>query len=195
MKLDYLDGATPLTTQELEELIPTISIQRELNELEKANIKIGVEWAENSRFLKKELLSYTGLFRLHKKLFDQVWKWAGTQRKSEVNIGNVSPHQISERIHQLCLDTQFWIENKTYPLDKIAIRFHHSLVFIHPFVNGNGRHARIATDLLLLYNGNSIFSWGAGDLAAAGEVRSRYIAALRAADRGDYAGLLEFARS
>jgi fido (protein-threonine AMPylation protein) len=68
-------------------------------------------------------------------------------------------------------------------------------VVIHPFPNGNGRHARLMTDVLLRRNGVSAFSWGGANLEAAGDARERYLAALRAADAGDFKPLLEFVRS
>ncbi len=169
MKFEYPAGSTPQFLDEIEGLVPSINTQGELNELEKANIKIGIAWAEKSRLLKRELLTYSGLLRLHKELFGQVWRWAGSQRKSEKNVG-VAPHQIAQSVHQLCADTEFWIANKTYGWDEIGVRFHHRLVFIHPFVNGNGRLARIAADLLLTYNKSRAFSWGADNLIAEGDV-------------------------
>lgn len=193
MKLDYPVGATPLNPDELEGLILAVRTQGELNELEKANIRIGYEWAEKSRLLRKELLTYSGLFRLHKELFGKVWEWAGTQRVSEKNLG-VAPHQISQELHKLCMDVKYWIENKIYKWDEVAVRFHHRLVLIHPFVNGNGRLARIAADLLLIYNDQEVFTWGAGDLMDEGLARKSYIDALRQADRGDYAALAKFVR-
>lgn len=194
MKLDYPTGSTPLDLDEVEALIPAITTQAELNELEKANILIGIAWAEKSRLLKRDLLTYSGLLRLHRELFGKVWRWAGSQRKSEKNIG-APPHRIAQDVHQLCSDTEFWIAQETYDWDEIAVRFHHRLVSIHPFVNGNGRLARIAADLLLAYHDRDVFTWGAHDLVTENVLRKRYISALRAADSGDYRKLIEFVRT
>lgn len=194
MKFQYPFGATPLNPDEVDGLIPSISTQGELNELEKANIRNGIEWAEKSRLLRRDLLTYSGLLRLHQELFGKVWKWAGVQRKSEKNIG-VAPYQIAPETQKLCEDIKFWINNKTHNWDEIGVRFHHRLVFIHPFVNGNGRLARIASDLLLTYHNHEAFTWGAGDLWAEGEVRKSYIDALRKADGGDFAALMRFVRT
>jgi len=194
MKFEYPVGATPLDPDEAAGLIPSISTQGELNELEKANIKIGIEWAEKSRLLKRDLLTFSGLLRLHKELFGNVWSWTGSQRISEKGIG-VAPHRVGQDVAQLCGDTQYWIKNKTYEWNEIAVRFHHRLVFIHPFNNGNGRLARIAADLLLTYNSCPSFTWGAGDLITESDVRKNYIDALKQADRGDYAPLLRFVRT
>ncbi len=194
MKIEYPIGATPLNPDELEGLIPSIGTQGELNELEKANIRSGIEWARKSRILKSSLLTYSGLMKLHRRLFGSVWSWAGSQRGSEKNIG-VSPHKIPEEVGKLCDDVKFWIDNKTYDWDEIGVRFHHRLVFVHPFVNGNGRLARIATDLLMAYNNCKLFTWSAGDLVSEGEIRDAYICALKDADRGNYATLRRFVRT
>ncbi len=193
MKLEYPIGATPLDAHELDGLIPSVRTQGELNELEKANIRLGIEWAEKSRLLRRELLTYSGLFRLHKELFGKVWEWAGTQRVSEKNLG-IASHQIAQELPKLCEDVQYWIKNKTYAWDEIGVRFHHRLVSIHPFVNGNGRLARIACDLLLIYHKRDAFTWGVENLMAEGDVRKNYIDALRQADRGDYAPLMMLVR-
>ena len=194
MKFEYPFGATPLEPEDIEQLIPTINTQDELNSLEKINIQMGLVWAEKSRLLKRELLTYSGLLRLHKELFSKVWKWAGKPRPTEKNSG-VAPHQISSETHKLCEDVKFWILNQTYDWDEIGVRFHHRLVFIHPFVNGNGRHSRIATDLLLMHNDIKPFSWGAGDLTSEGELRKNYITSLKDADKGDFLKLMFFVRS
>ena len=92
-------------------------------------------------------------------------------------------------------NVQYWLENETYSLDELAIRFHHKLVWIHPFPNGNGRWSRLATDLLLEFNGGNKFSWGSDDLSHENDDRSRYIKALRVADEHkDFNDLLRFAR-
>jgi len=135
------------------------------------------------------------LRQLHKRMFGNVWKWAGQYRTSNKNIG-VFSELIGTELHKLIDDIRFWIENETFPPDEIAARFHHRLVAIHPFVNGNGRHARLMTDLLLEKQlGRPRFSWGEATLEEEGRARSRYIAALRSADQGDYSLLMQFVRS
>lgn len=128
-------------------------------------------------------------------MFGKVWRWAGTFRKSDKNIGGPW-YQIGPRLHGLCEDTKLWIENRTMPPDEIAARFHHRLVQIHPFPNGNGRHARLLTELLLEnVLGRPRFTWGGADLVNPGAARERYISALQAADNHDFQPLLVFARS
>jgi len=87
------------------------------------------------------------------------------------------------------------LQHQSYPLDEVATRFSHRMVFIHPFANGNGRFSRLIADLLLVQHGADRFTWGAADLVVEGDVRQAYLSALRAADAGDYGPLLAFARS
>ncbi|MGA7949739.1 MAG: mobile mystery protein B [Thiobacillaceae bacterium] len=189
---DQDDAATPLTLEEREGLVPSyITLRRELNEAEQANILEAEEWAFAR---KRDMLSEQFLKTLHKRMFGRVWRWAGEFRLTERNLG-VAPHRIAIDLRKSLDDCRFWIENGTYPADEIAARFHHRLVWIHPFPNGNGRHARLATDLLLAGLGQPRFSWGRVNLVDASETRRAYVAALRAADGHDIGPLLEFVRS
>ncbi|MDD3182209.1 MAG: mobile mystery protein B [Alphaproteobacteria bacterium] len=188
----YDDDATPLTPDEAKGLIPThITVRYELNELEQKNILEAVTWAFGR---KRDLLDEVFLCSLHKRMFGKVWKWAGKYRETNRNIG-VDVWNIEADLRQLLGDVQYWIDNDTYPPDEIAIRFHHRLVLIHPFPNGNGRWSRLGADLLVVYLGGKKFSWGRGNLQKAGDVRKEYIASLRAADQHDIDPLLAFARS
>ena len=193
MKFNYPPGATPLDPDEAAGLIPVhITTQGQLNEWELANIREGERWAFSRR--RNDLFSIQFVKRLHKQMFGNSWRWAGTFRGTEKNIG-IDPAQITTELKKLCDDVAYQIEHRIYPLDEVAARFHHRLTWIHPFPNGNGRHARLMTDLLLKQNGSEPFDWGKSDLVAPGEVRDRYIAALRAADGRDYALLFKFVRS
>lgn len=186
------DAATPITEEEREALIPSyITLKRELNEAEQANIVDAERWAFARR---RDVLDLDFLKRLHFRMFNQVWRWAGEFRTSERNIG-VAPYRIGPDLAQLVGDCRYWIEHDTYPADEIAARFHHRLVSIHPFPNGNGRHARLAADLLLRSLGRPRFSWGRESLTRQGEARKAYIDALRAADRHDIQPLLQVVRS
>lgn len=192
INLDYPPGATPLDGDELASLIPGhITTQGELNEWEQLNIVQGENWARKQR---KEILNEGFLRQLHRQMFGETWKWAGEFRKSDKNIG-VDWLKIGVELKKLLDDTHFQIEHASYPPDEIAIRFHHRLVAIHPFPNGNGRHARLMADLLIERLGKPRFTWGSHSLVDANATRQQYIAALQAADRRDIAPLLAFARS
>ena len=183
---------TDLTEEEREELIPSyITLRSELNEAEQANILDAEEWAFAR---KRNLLDEKLLKNLHKKMCGNVWRWAGDYRTSGKNIG-IDAYLIPTELRQLLDDCRYWIENGTYEPDEVAARFHHRLVSIHCYPNGNGRHARLAADLLLKSMGQERFSWGGKNLVDLNETRKRYIAALREADGHDIGLLLEFVRS
>ena len=194
MNIEYPEGATPLDqTEALGLKLPHISTREQLNEWEQGNI---LE-AETKYFSRKQknILSEAFLLRLHGQMFGKVWKWAGKFRTSDKNMGD-HHWDVAVKVRGLCEDAKLWIESGQESADEIAARFHHRLVFIHPFANGNGRHARMAADLLLV---NVLkrprFNWGQHELEQPGEARNRYLKALRAADRKDYALLYEFVRS
>ena len=192
VNLNYPPGATPLDADELACLIPKhITTQGELNEWEQLNILQGEAWARKHR---KDILDEAFVRQLHEKMFGETWSWAGTFRKTDKNIG-VDSHHIGVRLRDLLNDVRYQIDHATYPPDEIATRFHHRLVAIHPFPNGNGRHARMMAGLLVQKLGQPGFTWGSKSLTEATETRDRYITVLRAADRVDYQPLLAFVRS
>ena len=190
------EDATPLEPQEREGLLQTwITHRKDLNEAEQENIVKGAVWARSRRRASLEQnLSESFLRLLHKRMFGDVWRWAGTYRTTERNIG-VQAYRIGMELANLLSDIRYWTEHKTFLPDEIAIRFHHRLVAIRPFPNGNGRHARMAADLLIERLGGELFSWGGASLSNTGELRARYVSALRAADNHDIGPLVEFARS
>jgi Fic-DOC domain mobile mystery protein B len=186
------DAATPLTPEERDGLIPSyITLRRELNEAEQIGIADADRWAFTR---KRQILDEAFLRRLHKRMFGRIWRWAGDYRTTPRNIG-VDAYRIALDLHQLLDDVRYWIAHQTYAPDEIAIRFHHKLVFIHPYPNGNGRHARLAADLLAHQLGQPRFTWGRTNLVEAKATRAAYVSALRAADRHDIAPLLAFART
>jgi Fic-DOC domain mobile mystery protein B len=188
------EGNTPLSPEELADLIPNLATKEELNEWERENNLQARTWAMGDRTSPVDIPSDEFVRKLHRRMFDQTWKWAGEYRRTEKNI-RVPVHEIRERLMALCGDVRYWIENNTYPPDKIAVRFHHRLTFIHPFPNGNGRHARLIADILLIKLGRPAFSWGSANLVKEGEARLKYLEAIRAADKGDIEPLLTFAHS
>jgi Fic-DOC domain mobile mystery protein B len=190
--------ATPLEPDEAEGLLHAhVTTRAELDELEEANIQIGLEWAMRRAIgsgRRVDVLSEEFLYALHERMFGEVWRWAGQVRRSEKNIG-VERKMIRVEVRNLIEDARVWRERGVYSADEIAVRFHHRLVAIHPFPNGNGRHARLIADLMAIQAGRPAFSWGGGRLTSTSELRTAYNNALRMADQGDIAPLLEFARS
>ncbi len=189
------DVNTPLSPEEQDDLVPNLATREELNEWERDNILRARQWALGDRQLGRlDPIREDYVRELHRRMFDQTWKWAGTYRKTEKNLG-VPVADIHERLAQLLGNAAYWLENKTYDVDECAIRFHYELVAIHAFPNGNGRHARLIADIVAAKWGRPVFPWGSKDLISPGEAREAYLTALRAADQGDIQGLLKFARS
>jgi Fic-DOC domain mobile mystery protein B len=186
-------GNTPLRPEELAGLIPSLATQQELNEWERENILLGRDWALKDHTSPARMASDEYVRKLHARMFDQTWKWAGQYRKTERNLGDPVA-QIRERLALLWGDVRHWLERSTYPPDEIAVRFHYRLVVIHPFPNGNGRHARLLADVLAKKLGRPEFTWGATDLIRPGAARAAYLHAMQAADRGDFHPLLVFSR-
>ncbi|MFL9674717.1 mobile mystery protein B [Pseudomonas marginalis] len=193
IELELKPGQTPLDPDEVAGLKPRhIATQGELDEWEAQNILKASRWVARQK--KLDVLNDHFCRELHVKMFDDTWKWAGTFRKSDKNIG-CDWTQIAVNLRQLLDNVAYWLEHNVFPPEEIAVRFHHRLVWLHAFPNGNGRHARLMTDCLLRQCGLAPFSWGRGNLVIVNEVRQRYIQALRAADANDYALLLAFVRS
>lgn len=192
--IEYADGATPLDPDESEGLLLThITTRGELDRWESDNIAEADRWLSRTR--KKSFLNEDFICLLHKKMYGNVWAWAGKFRTSDKNIG-VSPVEIAVELKKLCDDAEAWREFGTYPPDEFAARFHHRLVFIHPFPNGNGRHARLMADFILeKVFGRPRFTWGRKSGLETAELRKRYITALKDADDFDYSKLFAFVRS
>jgi len=185
--------APPLDAEEREGLLQTwITTRADLNEAEQANIDDAMAWT--GRRCDAGLLTEGFVFELHKRMFGDVWSWAGSARKTGENIG-IDPVQIHIKLGGLLRDAHYWMDHETFPPDEIAVRLHHGLVAIRPFPIGNGRHVRLMADLLVVQLGSAPFSWGGGTLRDIGALRAEYIAALRAADQHDFSQLLAFARN
>lgn len=192
MELDHPDGATPLDPDEIEGLrFKHVETRGELNQLEQQNIQIGLKWLGRQKSI-PEILSESFIRRLHKELFGNVWSWAGRFRLTGKNLG-VDPTAIGVELRNLLDDTNYWIEHDTFDRLEFAARFHHRLVQIHAFPDGNGRHARIMTDVVLeRLLGEKRLGWGNTSLDDQGKVRTTYIGALRQADKGHYGPLIAF---
>jgi len=189
------EGSTALRPSEEEGLIPShITLRSELNELEQVNILEAETWLQTRKRL-SSALDPLFLKSLHRRMFGKIWKWAGHYRKSDRNIGVPWP-MISSQLEHLCREATAWRDEQAFTSDELAIRFHHKLVWIHCYPNGNGRHARLAADLLIMELGGTRFSWGGGaSLESSSDVRKRYIDSLKEADQHDHRALLAFARS
>ncbi len=196
LEIKYIEGQTPLSEEEMEGLmISSITTRGELNEFEQYNIEKAIEWTLGLKITPKQLLSEKFIKDLHKKMYKDVWKWAGVFRDSEKNIG-VKSYKIVVELKNLLDDAVYWFQNNTFSNEEFAIRFKHRLVSIHCFPNGNGRHSRLFADLIMqkLYD-RSYFTWGKENLNKANETRKNYIKALQEADNNYFKPLIDFAKS
>jgi len=195
LEFNSIDGQTPLSEEEKEGIkIKSITTRGELDELEQLNIEKAIEWILNKRFKQEKILSEEFIKSLHTKMFGDVWDWAGSFRRSDKNIG-VNWTMIGMQLKMLLDDTKYWIDNKTFSPDEIAIRFKHRLVSIHCFPNGNGRHSRIMADIIIeSIFGLNIFTWSNSNLINANNTRKEYIDSIKKADDGIIEPLLKFAR-
>ncbi len=187
---------TPLEEDERTGLrIPTILTRHDLDHFAQANIVDARLWYQRNHPSSSLLLSSSGVRGVHRRMFGEVWDWAGTFRFTEKNLG-VDPVRIATDLETLLGDVRHWMDNETFSPDEIAVRFKHRLVSIHCFVNGNGRHARLMADFLAHFVlAQPMFSWGGDVSGASPDSRGRYITALQCADLGDIGPLLKFARS
>jgi Fic-DOC domain mobile mystery protein B len=196
LTIEYIDGQTPLSEEEKEGLkISSITTREELDEFEQLNIEKAIQWTFGKKIKAEQLLSEKFIKDLHKKMYGDVWKWAGAFRTSEKNLG-IKSYLIPIQLKQLLDDTLFWLTNNTYSPAETAIRFKHQLVSVHCFPNGNGRHSRLMADLIMekLYH-QPFFTWGSNNLIKATELRKNYINSVRKADNYDIQPLIDFATS
>jgi Fic-DOC domain mobile mystery protein B len=193
LNLEYIDGQTPIDEEEKEGLlIPTITTRRDIDEFEQLGVEEAIEWSRKRKFDLEQILSEEFVMELHKKMFEDVWKWAGQRRTSGKNIG-VDKDQIGVELKKLFDDCRYWIEHNVFIEDEIAVRFSHRMVSIHPFPNGNGRHSRLIADILISQVfARPVFTWGSINLTTPGAARSKYLEALREADQGGYKTLIQF---
>ena len=196
LDLIYNDGQTPLDEDEKEGLIiQSIATRGELDEFEQKNIEDAIQWSLTRRFKSEQILSETFILALHKRMYKNVWRWAGEYRKTNKNIG-VDKLEIPVALRSLIDDASYLLENNVYEPDEFALRFKHRLVSIHCFPNGNGRHSRMIADIIIekIYQ-LPVFSWGSKSLADENDSRKKYLIAIRKADKGNLDLLLKFARS
>ena len=196
LDLIYNDSQTPLDEDEKEGLlIKSIATRGELDEFEQQNIEDAIQWSLTRKFKSEQILSETFILALHKRMYKNVWRWAGEYRKTNKNIG-VDKLEIPVALRSLIDDASYLLENNVYEPDEFALRFKHRLVSIHCFPNGNGRHSRMIADIIIekIYQ-LPVFSWGSKSLTDENDSRKKYLIAIRKADKGNLDLLLKFARS
>ncbi len=196
LDFEYGEGQTALDDDEKEGLlIPTIATRGELDEFEQQNIEQAILWTLKRTFKPDAIFKEEFVKSVHKRMYGDIWAWAGEFRKTNKNIG-VDKWQIPTDLHNLLDDAKYWIENGTFSPDELAVRFKHRIVSIHCFPNGNGRHSRLMADIIVnkLFK-QPVFTWGAANLVKGGDARAEYLKAVKAADNGEIEHLMKFARS
>jgi Fic-DOC domain mobile mystery protein B len=196
LEIEYIEGQTPLDEDEKEGLlIKSITTRGELDEFEQFNIEKAIQWTLGKKWKPEYILSEDFVKELHRRMFKEVWSWAGEFRKTNKNI-SVDKYQIGVTLKQLIDDGLYWLKNKTYSDEEFAIRFKHRIVKIHCFPNGNGRHSRLIADIIISQIfGKPVFTWNSTNLNNKGETRSNYLTAIRLADIGDIKPLINFAKT
>jgi Fic-DOC domain mobile mystery protein B len=196
IQYSYIPGQTPLDEDEKNDLIPSIITREDLDAFEQENIIEARQWImQKSVLSRQDIFTEKFILNLHKRMYGHVWKWAGKYRKSNKNIG-CEYYLVPTQLYQLIDDAKYWLENNTYTTNDLAVIFHHRLVKIHLFPNGNGRHARLFADVIIAKHGEGKISWGGNlDLTKPDKIRKQYISALQEADCGNYEPLISFACS
>lgn len=193
-----VDGQTPLDDEQKKGLLLPLTTQAELNAAEAEAILKARSWAMvRARPLPStQILQEKWLQQLHKRMLAPVWQWAGSYRRADVYFG-VPWVQVPTAMRGALNDSRYWVENRALlnmTIVEAAVRVQHKLVVVHPFPNGNGRWSRLVADLLVHAERHPRLTWGAGaDLRSSGQARTAYIEALRAADNGNFEGLIAFA--
>lgn len=183
------DGTTPLDPDEADGLIPGwVATRGDLDVVEQANVAAAMQWASRRRWSIETLLSDATVRDVHRRMLGDVWNWAGSYRTSEKNIG-VPWADVRRAIHDLMADAMAWVDSER-PSESLLADFHHQIVSIHPFPNGNGRHGRLMTDLLATVIGVPPSTWGRAPSIDIMVARRHYLDALSAADRGSLEPLL-----
>ncbi|HEX8838594.1 MAG TPA: mobile mystery protein B [Candidatus Acidoferrum sp.] len=186
----------PLHPDQAKQLIPALLTKEAVNQYEEENISSARAWVFSPRRL-AHIDPFDELFvrELHRRMFDKTWRWAGKYRNTESNLGLQVHEILQNRVGALLGNGRDWVEHKVFPPDEIAVRFHHGLVLIHPFPDGNGRHGRLYADMIARKLARPEFTWGSANLVRSGKTRDAYLRAMKVADAGDIKPLLAFARS
>jgi Fic-DOC domain mobile mystery protein B len=190
MPAEIAAAQSPITAEEQARLLPSLSSRAQLNEIERLNINAARVWAMRGAVLQRgDILTEPFSRGLHRRMFAGIWRGAGRYRTTERNPG-WEPHRIAEGVGMFLDDAEGWLRFSTYPVREAAVRLHQRLVSIHPWSDGNGRHARLMADIVVASHGEKPLTWGSREPESA---RGRYADALRAAESGEMAPLIEFA--
>jgi Fic-DOC domain mobile mystery protein B len=192
---EYTGDSTALDEDEKDGLrIKSISTRSELDQFEQQNIEKAVLWTLSRKIKPDTILSEQFIKELHRRMYSNVWEWAGEFRKTNKNIG-IDKISISVELKKLLDDCKYWITHNCFTEDEIVVRFKHRIVSIHCFPNGNGRHSRLMADVMTtnIFN-RPVFTWGS-KMKEQDMLRKTYLNAIKTADSGNIERLLSFARA
>jgi Fic-DOC domain mobile mystery protein B len=185
-------GATPFDVDGLR--LTHLRTREAIYDAEAENILLAYQKYLRRRLSPNRAWFTEGFVRqVHRDMLGAVWEWGGRYRETELTIG-VPAHQIREEIAKLCDDRLFWDKDKNMPIIERAARLHARLAWIHPFRNGNGRHARLITDIFLYSHRHALPEWPHSELIQEGTPREEYLVAMKQADRGNFESLITFTK-
>lgn len=171
-----------------------VTIRAQLNDVEARNIRKAVmRYLATKPSRRQAPFTLEWCYKLHRQMFDEVWRWAGQRRSTELNIG-VPPHRIDVDLKNLMDNLAFWREKGEMDIIEQVARLHHRAVFIHPFLNGNGRWSRLLANIFLKQSMDKVTIWPEETVGNASIIREEYLAAVRSADNGDYSQLIALHR-
>jgi Fic-DOC domain mobile mystery protein B len=190
---DQPEGATPL--DDISGLLRRdITTRGQLDEAETLNILGAVDWIERGRL--RDVFTVDFYERLHSRMYDDVWEWAGDLRSvtgARPNIG-VPPEMVPIELGRVAMEFNWeWQNSDQTNLLPFIAKYHHALVWVHPFNNGNGRWSRLACDVVMKRLAKKpLITWATDTLNVDSGERSQYINALKMADDFDLAPLVEY---
>src|SRR5580692_12263468 len=172
----------PITADERAGLLPSLSTRAQLTEIERLGVNAARVWAMRAAVLRRDDLVGEAFSReLHRRMFGGIWRGAGRYRAAARNPG-WEPGRIAEGVRLFLDDADGWLRYATYPVHEAAVRLHLRLIAIHPWSNGNGRHARLMADIIVASRGEAPLTWGSRQPETA---PGRYAEAVRAAESGE----------
>lgn len=178
-----LPGETPI--DDISGLrVKGISTRAQLNAAEAENVlKATLKYLASRPSRRTAPFSVAWMLKLHREMFGHVWSWAGEIRTCDLNIG-VPYFQVRQELYNLAEDLATW-RKFGHDFVEQAARLHFRSVRIQPFLNGNGRWARMLANILLKQNRSPIVEWPEEVIGTESTVRNEYIAAIKEADGGD----------
>ena len=191
-KWEVLPGETPIDGISGLKL-KDVKTRRQLSLVEAENVlKATVKYLAARPTRRLAPFNLTWFLKLHAEMFGDVWDWAGQPRQVDLNIG-VAWYQVEMDLQNLADDLDYWEKNWSDVLEQ-AVYLHHRAVRVHPFLNGNGRWARMLSNIWLRLHDCPITAWPEAAIGAVSPIRNDYLAAIRSADNGDVGPLLDLHR-